>query len=378
MNPLHAAMPILIINMGGEMMYILEQRLRAQHIVKEKSAQVLRDVIRTMFMETFVAELFRPQPMHSIEQTRAVFDRLAHASIMRLNKSSMDKLYDLMTMGCKYQIMSCASPDQMLQVTLNHLDALTALIKGSTASPLVALCTRKFLQTYKDFTKSQWRRLRQALCSFFQDRKVKVSLFLADGIQFTDGTIIISHGGVLPEHGQTPGTIKYYDEDGTVRNEDHVQTVNNTRCKEPTGGDPFSQDRPVTLGRNLYSKDRVKTGGNKAANSPLKSVSNSEDYEPDAQAAVKASTELNSLARLMGQGKKANTGKFDLNLFPGQDNDDDLNSSNTNESSFIKFDLDDVKTSNPKNTLKAELDGWGDEATEDAPVDDLLSMMDAL
>lgn len=31
------AMPILIINMGGEMLYILEQRLQAQAIVEEKS-----------------------------------------------------------------------------------------------------------------------------------------------------------------------------------------------------------------------------------------------------------------------------------------------------------------------------------------------------
>ena len=31
------AMPILIVNMGGEMLYILEQRLQAQAIVEEKS-----------------------------------------------------------------------------------------------------------------------------------------------------------------------------------------------------------------------------------------------------------------------------------------------------------------------------------------------------
>ncbi len=30
-------MPLLVINMGGEMLYILEQRLRAQSIPEEKS-----------------------------------------------------------------------------------------------------------------------------------------------------------------------------------------------------------------------------------------------------------------------------------------------------------------------------------------------------
>ena len=36
---------------------------------------------------------------------RAVFDRLAHSSIMRLNANSMDKLFDLMTMAVKYQVI---------------------------------------------------------------------------------------------------------------------------------------------------------------------------------------------------------------------------------------------------------------------------------
>lgn len=38
-NPTLYAMPLIIINMGGEMTYILEQRLRAQKISPEKSTK---------------------------------------------------------------------------------------------------------------------------------------------------------------------------------------------------------------------------------------------------------------------------------------------------------------------------------------------------
>jgi hypothetical protein len=106
------AMPLLIINMGGEMLYILEQRLQAQEIVEEKSLRgsdlglqvlcgvgshpnlctVLQDVISTMFSEKFIGELFKPQRIYSNSSTRQIFDRLAHSSIMRLNESSMDKV----------------------------------------------------------------------------------------------------------------------------------------------------------------------------------------------------------------------------------------------------------------------------------------------
>ena len=35
---------------------------------------------------------------------------------MRLSESSMDKLYDLMTTGFKYQIVSCKSAEELLVV----------------------------------------------------------------------------------------------------------------------------------------------------------------------------------------------------------------------------------------------------------------------
>ncbi len=42
-------MPMVIINLGGEMMYILDQRLKAQAIPSDKGSKVLNDVARTMF-----------------------------------------------------------------------------------------------------------------------------------------------------------------------------------------------------------------------------------------------------------------------------------------------------------------------------------------
>lgn len=45
-----------------------------------------------MFHKRFIDALFSPQPLYSKKALRTVFDRLAHASIMRLNAASMDKV----------------------------------------------------------------------------------------------------------------------------------------------------------------------------------------------------------------------------------------------------------------------------------------------
>jgi len=84
------------------MVYILEQRLRSQDIGHERSQKVLQDIINTMLSANFVAELFREQPMYSLNAIREIFIKLAHSSIMKLNPTSMQKLFDLMLMGLKY------------------------------------------------------------------------------------------------------------------------------------------------------------------------------------------------------------------------------------------------------------------------------------
>lgn len=60
--------------------------------VRRLLLSVLGDVVNCMFNTQFIDELFKPQPAYHQKATRVVFDRLAHSSIMRLNKNSMDKV----------------------------------------------------------------------------------------------------------------------------------------------------------------------------------------------------------------------------------------------------------------------------------------------
>ena len=141
-------MPLIVLNMGGEMTYILNQRLQAQSVQDEKARKVLQDVVRAMYSPIFIDELFKPQSMYSTSSTKQIFEKLAHSSIMRLNKSSMDKLYDLMCMGFKYQIISCNCPQQYLQITLNHLETLKNLLLKDDACALIQLAIDKCIALY--------------------------------------------------------------------------------------------------------------------------------------------------------------------------------------------------------------------------------------
>lgn len=115
-----------------------------------------------MFAPKFVDELFKEQEMYSVQSTRKILDRLAHSSIMRLNTNSMDKvgiaparlpprprrpshnrarrclqLFDLMTMGLKRQLVASATPMELMDITLNHLETVEGLVDAVDVRDLV-------------------------------------------------------------------------------------------------------------------------------------------------------------------------------------------------------------------------------------------------
>lgn len=75
---------------------------------------------------------------------------------MRLNSTSMDKLFDLMTMGVKYQILCSAHPYDMLQASLNHFDAMRDMVKtNASAVKLVDSAMDRLIQTFAVYDAGQ-------------------------------------------------------------------------------------------------------------------------------------------------------------------------------------------------------------------------------
>jgi hypothetical protein len=224
------AMPIIILNLGGEMVYILHQRLNAQKVAKDKERKVLREVIATMHEMTFLSELFQPQKVYGMDDVKQIFDKLAHSSLMRLNTSSMSKLFDLMVMGLKHQIVNLTSPRDVVNMTYIHLRCMRNLIVegGDPAEPkaMEALaCLQAAEKMLRDMfcasgpcgNLASLVRLKSTILSFLQGKKIKASLFLQRKQQGVDGRFVLSNAGVLPQGTQIPGTIKVFKNQRPVR-----------------------------------------------------------------------------------------------------------------------------------------------------------------
>jgi len=243
-------MPLIIINMGGEMMYILEQRLLAQAITRDKSRRVLQDVVRMMFNTKFVDELFKPQELYSNTSIRGIFDRLAHSSIMRLSESSMDKLFDLMTMGVKYQLVCSTYPAEMIDITLNHIDAMRMLVEDQSIETLIDTFLVRFKERYEALPIGEWMELRQTLHRYFQDRRIRVSLFMKENLQTPTGYIVFPTEEEVPPNFEVPGKIRTYLGTGVV--ESSFAYAGAAKARAPVA--PGARPTRSKLGINLYSK----------------------------------------------------------------------------------------------------------------------------
>lgn len=73
---------------------------------------------------------------------------------MKLNPTSMQKLFDLMLMGFKLQMQSCCKPAEVYHVTMNHVNSMIEMVKGSTANDYLdttAAALKKCVENFSHF-----------------------------------------------------------------------------------------------------------------------------------------------------------------------------------------------------------------------------------
>ena len=160
---------------------------------------------------------------------------------------SMDKLFDLMMMGFKYQLVCATRLEQMVevrqspfswsawlggllrglsvsascQVTILHLATVRSMVAGFTDQATLDLLDNVqscVTRTYSHLNMGQQHLLRQTLLRFFQDKRVKVSLFLQEGIQSSAGRLI--HPS--PNNSYV-GSVTYYDLGGGVEQQEKLK-----------------------------------------------------------------------------------------------------------------------------------------------------------
>ncbi|XP_023677012.1 protein OSCP1 isoform X1 [Paramormyrops kingsleyae] len=344
--------------------------------------KVMNDIITTMFNKKFLEELFKPQELYSKRALRTVFDRLAHASIMRLNQASMDKLYDLMTMAFKYQVLLCPRPKDMLLVTFNHMDAIRDFVRDSPSIlNQVDETYRQLIEMYTPLSGGEFQLIRQTLLIFFQDMHIRVSIFLKDKVQNSNGRFVLPTSGPVPYGTQIPGLIRTFSCTGEEVNRVQFRSAGNYTAALREGSFEMHGDRVIKLGTNMY-------GVSRAVETHMSGTSRNSSQHTKVNTAPNplAKKELNLLAQLMGgldmQKPVGSDTSFRVNLFATDEEEEEALMSRPAELSYEVINIQAAKDQQTNAELARIMGEFADEgepsATPSSKGDELLAMMDGL
>ncbi|KAK0083206.1 hypothetical protein PV325_009164, partial [Microctonus aethiopoides] len=177
------ANPLMYLNLGGEMLYVLRQRLEAQHIRSDKAMKVLDDITIGLLDPKLLTIVTQESHFISLSWLRSTMENIALSSIMKLDNDSMNKLFDLMTMMVKYQLTAATGPREIILITLNHIDSFREIISTTNAHQCVTLIHEMIINFYSKFTYNEIWQSRNDCLNELSSINVRVSILLKLGIQ---------------------------------------------------------------------------------------------------------------------------------------------------------------------------------------------------
>lgn len=312
------------------MLYVIDQRLRAQNISPEKSAQgaciyrrnlclyeiitsktiftlitVLRDLIRVLFDENLVVQLMNPHPCQhilTVQQCRILLTDIACCSLMRLDVTSMDKLWDLMIMLFKWQLhMIRESPSRLLELTFRHMDGVSKLMPEMRKTLLVDACKRCLIDFWETCTQDEIKDLMDKLYAWTHPFNVKISVLIRTGFQRSDGTFESTPSQMSIEHFKD-----YFDNIGenvyakiinaTNVKDQRMASIDGKREKHNSSGasnELSSLANQLNISNDIVSPNATENQANKGGDDPGNSDKNSIDLIDDVKCSMTAESPKN-------------------------------------------------------------------------------------
>ena len=375
----HHSNAILIYNLGCEMIYVLHHRLKNLDVAADKIQKAIIDISKTLFSDKVISKLFEPKPILGLEYIKSLLFQICHCSIITLDISSFTKLYEMILIGIKRQMLAMVNMQGIYHMTINHLTTVGKLVKDKN---LFTNIDEEFQKLFNQMSNYDYYMIRCFILNSLNPKNVKVSFYLSDKSQSSDGNITV-----------TPPDCSGYCVDKVGTRFDGEQKVSNTKqnnhnCYKFVKAAPSStyKSEKSDVGTNVFEKLGTQKNDvdyvivdkeyiakeSKELINQIKGSSASTDEKITIDfGSIKGSSMMGS--SFMEDKKASNLGPSNL----GAENYK-LQKANTIKTQQIIDSIDDMFDSNaPKQSPKKE---QKNEIPEDEEMDgdDLLELMDGL
>ena len=170
------------------MIYVLHHRLQNLKVDYPKIQKTIIDISKTLFSEKVVKKLFEPKPLLGLEYIKSLLFQICHCSIITLDITSFTKLFDMILIGIKKQILTSPNIQGIYHITMNHLNNISKITKDPSQLTTI---TKDFNKVFGDMTNYDFYMIRSFMLNALNPKTVKVSFYLMDKSQSTDGNLIV-------------------------------------------------------------------------------------------------------------------------------------------------------------------------------------------
>lgn len=153
-------------------------------VLREVTTQLLSQQFFQYVLTTFTDEII------SMSQVRILMSDIATCSLMRLDAHSLDKLLDLMIMIFKWQMFLISHPDELLNVTLRHLNGIGRLIPEQGKMILIDQTNQFIYNHWKALRDEQKMAIMRKFTAFLAPFNVRISILIRMRLQLRDGTFL--------------------------------------------------------------------------------------------------------------------------------------------------------------------------------------------
>ena len=197
------------------------------------------------------------------------------------------------------QILNLTYPEELLKLCLNHIQELSLLTSSKECLACLNSTNEKLVKNYANLSSAVFGRIRQALLRFFQNRLVKVTMFIHGGLQLADGTLKIPVMEGMPMS-DCPGRVVY----GKAEESRTMVLTNKFKRNSLSTRHPLQAQ--TELGLNMYDPERQGT------KEEVKVQTSNVVVEKDREAVAK--WELDSLASMI-RPQNEDFDQFEVQLF---------------------------------------------------------------
>lgn len=193
-------------------------------------------------------------------QARILLTDIACCSLMRLDVHSLDKLFDLMVMIFKWQMFLMNAPDDLLSITLRHLQGISRMMPEKAKMILIDQANQYFFSSWREYNEENKYSVVRSLNRFLAPHNIRISLLIRMRLQMRDGS--------FADKSTNSDFLNYY-----VHNvgENIYEKVNHfPQCQNPDKNDGRQSSQEIDF---LFQQFRVDLNDDPMDSTEIKSTS---------------------------------------------------------------------------------------------------------